>query len=250
MIEINCLNKSFKDSKVLKDVNLEVKKGEVVAIIGPSGTGKSTLLRCINFLEIPDSGKIRIKDIEVEVEKITKKEMYEIRGKTSMVFQTYNLFKNKTALENILEHLLIVKKINKKSAIEKAMDILKTVGLEDKADIYPSKLSGGQQQRVGIGRAMAVEPDVMLFDEPTSALDPELVGEVLDVIKKLAQKDITMIIVTHEMNFAKNVADKVIFMDDGRIVEQGTPEEIFNYPKNPRTMQFLSKVISENSHSN
>ncbi|OOO64281.1 amino acid ABC transporter ATP-binding protein [Clostridium tepidum] len=242
MIKITNLHKSFNGVEVLKGINLDIKKGEVVAVIGPSGTGKSTLLRCMNFLERPEKGIIEIEDLKVDAEKTTKEQIHQLRMNTSMVFQSYNLFRNKTALENIMEPLLVVKKMDKNAAKEKALNILKQVGLEDKKDYYPSKLSGGQQQRVGIGRAMAVDPKIMLFDEPTSALDPELVGEVLDVIKKLAENDTTMIIVTHEMRFAKNAADRVIFMDGGNIVEQGTPEEVFNHPTNERTIKFLNKV--------
>ncbi|MDU1319958.1 MAG: amino acid ABC transporter ATP-binding protein [Clostridium botulinum] len=242
MIKISNLHKSFNGVEVLKGINLDIRKGEVVAVIGPSGTGKSTLLRCMNFLEKPEKGIIEIEDLKVDVEKATKQQIHELRLNTSMVFQSYNLFKNKTALENIMEPLIIVKKMAKDKAKERALSILKQVGLEDKKDYYPSKLSGGQQQRVGIGRAMAVDPKIMLFDEPTSALDPELVGEVLEVIKKLAEQDTTMIIVTHEMRFAKSAADKVIFMDGGNIIEQGTPEEVFNNPKNERTIKFLNRV--------
>lgn len=246
MIKIRNLSKSFGQLKVLRDINLEVKKGQVVAIIGPSGTGKSTLLRCINYLEEPEEGEIEIDGFKVNAKNITRKEIYELRKKTSMVFQTYNLFKNKTALENVMEPLTTVKRIDRKVAEKKALNILDAVGLLDKKDFYPSKLSGGQQQRVGIGRAMAVEPKVMLFDEPTSALDPELVGEVLDVIRSLAENHTTMLIVTHEMDFARNVADKIIFMDDGRIVELGSPEQIFNDAQNIRTAQFLKQVVREN----
>ena len=242
MIKIENLYKNFNNIDVLKGINLNIKKGEVVAIIGPSGTGKSTLLRCINFLEKPDKGILKIDDLKVDVAKATKTEINELRKRTSMVFQSYNLFNNKTAIENITEPLTTVKKINKKEATARAMDILNQVGLIDKKDYYPSKLSGGQQQRIGIARAMAVDPQIMLFDEPTSALDPELVGEVLDVIKKLAEQHTTMIIVTHEMRFAKEAADRIIFMDDGNIVEEGTPDELFNNPKNPRTMKFLNQV--------
>lgn len=242
MIKISNLHKSFNGVEVLKGINLDIRKGEVVAVIGPSGTGKSTLLRCMNFLEKPEKGIIEIEDLKVDVEKATKQQIHELRLNTSMVFQSYNLFKNKTALENIMEPLIIVKKMDKDKAKEMALSILKQVGLEDKKDYYPSKLSGGQQQRVGIGRAMAVDPKIMLFDEPTSALDPELVGEVLEVIKKLAEQDTTMIIVTHEMRFAESAADKVIFMDGGNIIEQGTPEEVFNNTKNERTIKFLNRV--------
>lgn len=242
MIKITNLSKSFGDLRVLKNINLEVEKGEIVAIIGPSGTGKSTLLRCINYLEEPEEGNMEIDGFSVNASNITRKEIYELRKKTSMVFQNYNLFQNKTALENVMEPLTTVQKIDKKIAKEKALDILNTIGLLEKKDFYPSKLSGGQQQRVGIGRAMAVEPKVMLFDEPTSALDPELVGEVLDVIGRLAKKHTTMLIVTHEMSFAKDVADKIIFMDDGKIAEQGSPKQIFNNAQNPRTAQFLNQI--------
>ncbi len=245
MIKIRNLSKSYGKLDVLKNIDLEVKKGEVVAIIGPSGTGKSTLLRCINYLEEPEDGEIRIDDIKVNLKTITKKEIYTLRRKTSMVFQNYNLFRNKTALENVMEPLTTVQMMDKKLAKEKALAILESVGLFDKKDHYPSKLSGGQQQRVGIARAMAVEPQVMLFDEPTSALDPELVGEVLDVIKGLAENNTTMIIVTHEMNFAKNVADRVIFMDGGIIAEEGSTEEIFSKARNQRTTQFLRQVIGD-----
>lgn len=242
MIKIRNLSKSYGKLDVLKGIDLDVKKGEVVAIIGPSGTGKSTLLRCINYLEQPEDGEIRIDGLIVDYRKITKKEIYELRRKSSMVFQNYNLFRNKTALENIMEPLTTVQKVDKKLAKQKAISLLETVGLADKQDHYPSKLSGGQQQRVGIARAMAVNSKVMLFDEPTSSLDPELVGEVLDVIKGLAENDSTMIIVTHEMNFAKNVADRVIFMDGGLILEEGQPEKIFTKAKNPRTTKFLRQV--------
>lgn len=243
MIKITNLNKGFGDLEVLKNIDLQVDEGEVVAIIGPSGTGKSTLLRCINYLEEPEVGNIEIDNLKVDTKNITKKEIHELRKKTSMVFQTYNLFKNKTAIENIMEPLIVVQRMDKKVAEEKALSILNIVGLSDKEDSYPSKLSGGQQQRVGIGRAMAVDPKIMLFDEPTSALDPELVGEVLDVIKRLAENNTTMLVVTHEMNFARNVADRVIFMDDGKIAEEGSPEQIFNNAKNPRTIQFLNQVV-------
>ncbi|RKD22344.1 amino acid ABC transporter ATP-binding protein, PAAT family [Caminicella sporogenes DSM 14501] len=244
MIKIKNLYKSFNGLKVLKGINLEIKKGQVVAIIGPSGTGKSTLLRCINYLERPDKGEIEIDNLKINTETITKKQIHKLRKSTSMVFQNYNLFKNKTAIENIMEPLIVVKKINYLEAKNIALKILNLVGLLDKKDCYPSKLSGGQQQRIAIGRAMAVNPKIMLFDEPTSALDPELVREVLDVIKSLADKHMTMIIVTHEMGFAKEAADKIVFMDDGKIIEQGTPDEIFNNPKNLRTIKFLKQIRS------
>lgn len=242
MLKIKNLHKRFGDLEVLKGVNLEVKKGEVVAVIGPSGTGKSTLLRCVNFLEVAEEGEIEIDKKVIDVKKHCKNDVLDIRRKTSMIFQSYNLFKNKTVFENITLALRVVQNIEKEEADKIAMDILKQIGLVDKKDVYPSKLSGGQQQRVGIGRAMALNPHVMLFDEPTSALDPELVGEVLEVIKSLAEKRITMLIVTHEMAFAREVADKIVFMDGGNILEQGTPEEVFDNTENPRVKQFLRKV--------
>ncbi|SHK10783.1 amino acid ABC transporter ATP-binding protein, PAAT family [Hathewaya proteolytica DSM 3090] len=245
MIKIEKLHKRFNDLEVLKGVDLEVKKGEVVAIIGPSGTGKSTLLRCINYLEKPEKGVITIGNVSVDAEECSKKDIRDLRLQTSMVFQSYNLFKNKTALENIMEPLVTVQKKDKKEAENIALELIERVGLMDKKDQYPSKLSGGQQQRIGIARAMAVNPTLMLFDEPTSALDPELVEEVLEVIRDLAEHHRTMMIVTHEMKFAREAADRVVFMDGGVIVEQGTPEEIFDHPKNPRTIKFLNKVIQK-----
>lgn len=221
---------------------MEVNKGEVIAIIGPSGTGKSTLLRCINYLETPDIGRLKIDDLHVDAKNITKKQINDLRKTTSMVFQNYNLFNNKTALQNIIEPLIIAKKMNFEKAQAIGLDILKQINLLDKKDVYPSKLSGGQKQRIGIGRAMAVDPKIMLFDEPTSALDPELVNEVLDVIKNLANNNTTMIVVTHEMRFAKEAANRVLFMDDGYIVEEGSPDQIFNNPQNKRTIEFLSQV--------
>ncbi len=242
VIELKNLYKSYKHNEVLKGISLTVKKGEVVVIIGPSGSGKSTLLRCLNLLEQPDDGSIRIEDLEIHTKKLYQKEIIKLRQKTAMVFQNYNLFKNKTALQNITTALTVVQKKSEEETNGIAREILKQVGLADKEDFYPAMLSGGQQQRIGIARAMALNPAVLLFDEPTSALDPELVNEVLQVIKDLARQHITMVIVTHEMNFAKEVADRVIFMADGIIVEQGTPEEIFRNPQNERTKKFLRQL--------
>ena len=240
MLKITNLHKEFNGNKVLCGIDLEVHQGEVVAVIGPSGTGKSTLLRCVNLLEMPDKGEISIGGVSVTAPKIDRHQQYALRSMTSMVFQQYNLFNNKTALQNIMEPLMQVKKMPKKQAQESARRILKSVGLSDKENVYPSKLSGGQQQRVGIGRAMATHPQVMLLDEPTSSLDPELVGEVLDVVRKLASRHMTMLLTTHEMDFAKGVADRVIFLSDGKVLEQGTPEQIFDHPRSPRLKTFLS----------
>ncbi|WP_152656906.1 amino acid ABC transporter ATP-binding protein [Oceanobacillus sp. CFH 90083] len=244
MITVKNLKKRFGDNVVLDGINLEVKEGEVLAIIGPSGSGKSTLLRCLNLLEKPDEGELIIGDKQLDVHKMSSKKIYQLRQQTAMVFQHYNLFKNKTALENVTEALIIAKKIKKPEAEKIAMKILNQVGLEDKVHQYPVTLSGGQQQRVGIARALAVNPYAILFDEPTSALDPEWVSEVLQVIKKIAEQNSTMIIVTHEMQFAEEVADRVIFMADGNIVEENTPKEIFHNPQSPRTKQFLRRVGS------
>lgn len=235
MIKLTNLKKSFGDLVVLDGINLDVQKGQVVAIIGPSGSGKSTLLRCLNLLEIPDEGMIEIGDAKLDASKYTRKEAHHLRQQTAMVFQNYNLFKNKTALQNITESLLVTKKMTKQQANEIGMKLLKQVGLEQKADSYPVTLSGGQQQRIGIARALAVDPHAILLDEPTSALDPELVSGVLQVIKSIAIQETTMIIVTHEMAFAREVADHVIFMADGHIIEQGTPTELFDETKNERT---------------
>ncbi|PER33287.1 amino acid ABC transporter ATP-binding protein [Bacillus cereus] len=242
VIEISDLYKSYKSNEVLKGISLTVNKGEVVVIIGPSGSGKSTLLRCLNLLEQPEDGSIRIEDLEIHAKKLYKKEIIQLRQKTAMVFQNYNLFKNKTALQNITKALTVVQKKSEEEAKRIAREILKQVGLADKESFYPTMLSGGQQQRIGIARAMALNPAVLLFDEPTSALDPELVNEVLQVIKDLARQHITMVVVTHEMNFAKDVADRVIFMADGIIIEQGTPKEIFRNPQNERTKKFLRQL--------
>ncbi|SFL42214.1 amino acid ABC transporter ATP-binding protein [Pelosinus propionicus] len=245
MIEFKDIHKAFGENKVLKGINCTIPTGSVTVIVGPSGSGKTTLLRSVNFLERADSGEIILDDFHLDVEKATKADIHKIRQRTAMVFQMYHLFKNKTALENIMEGLTIVRKVPKAAAKEKAIYFLEKVGLGHKANAYPHELSGGQQQRIGIARALALNPDVILFDEPTSALDPELVGEVLEVMKKVAQEvNSTLVVVTHEIAFAREVADHVIFMDGGVIVEQGPPQEILNHPKEERTKQFLSRYIS------
>ncbi len=245
MIQIKNIHKSFGSNHVLKGIDLSIHDGEVVVILGPSGSGKTTLLRCINFLEKADEGEITIGNTHVNAGHATKKQILDICRKTAMVFQSFNLFRNKTALENVAEGPVIVQKVEKQKALEYGKELLVNVGLSDKFDSYPSELSGGQQQRVGIARALALHPEVILFDEPTSALDPELVGEVLGVIKKIAKKGITMIIVTHEMSFAQDVASRVVFMDEGVIVEQGTPIEIFSNAKEERTKQFLKRITPQ-----
>lgn len=242
MVTIEHLYKNFEDTEVLKDINLTIQENEVVAVLGPSGTGKSTLLRCLNYLVKPTKGVIRIGDVSVDAAHHTKKDIIRLRQHSSMVFQNYNLFKNKTAVGNVMEALTVVHKRSKKEAEETAIALLKKVGMLDRKDFYPSKLSGGQQQRISIARAMAVNPNVLLFDEPTSALDPELVGEVLGVIKSLVSEGMTMIIVTHEIGFAREVANRVIFMDQGRIAADGTPEEIIDHPDNERIRQFFSII--------
>lgn len=243
MIEINNIHKSFDKNHVLKGVNLTVNKGETVALLGSSGSGKSTLLRCINLLETPDDGQIRINDFHFSAGKINKKIKLEARRCTAMVFQNFGLFANKTALENVTEALITVKKLDKAKAVEIGRTFLDKVGLLDQADQYPSTLSGGQKQRVAISRALALDPKIILFDEPTSALDPELVGEVLGVIKKAANEKVTMLIVTHEMDFARDVADKVAFMSEGEIVETSTPKEFFTNPQNERSQKFLERYF-------
>ena len=238
MIEIKNLYKSFGDHEVLKGIDQNVDEGEVLCIVGPSGSGKSTMLRCINRLEEPTAGEILI-----DGELVTEENIDAMRTKMGMVFQSFNLFPHKSVLDNLTMGPVNVKKENKKESEVKAMKLLERVGLAEKANEFPRNLSGGQQQRVAIARALAMDPEVMLFDEPTSALDPEMVGEVLDVMKSLAKEGMTMIVVTHEMGFAKEVADKVIFMDGGYIVEQGTPDEVLNDPQMDRTKDFLSKVL-------
>lgn len=240
MIRVQNLKKSFGAVEVLKDVTLQVKKGEVVVLIGASGSGKSTLIRCINFLEIKDGGEIFIegKSIDPKKDDLTK-----VRQKVGMVFQHFNLFPHKTVLENIMEAPLIAKRADKEQTRQEALQLLQKVGLSEKANVYPSSLSGGQKQRVAIARSLAMKPEIMLFDEPTSALDPELVGEVLETMKQLAQDGMTMIIVTHEMGFAKEVADWVAFMNQGKIVEMARPAEMFNNPQEERTREFLNRVL-------
>lgn len=242
MVKCSQVHKSFGDLEVLKGVDLEVKKGEVVAILGPSGSGKTTFLRCINFLERGDAGTISVNGFTVPCKEGTKKEVLELRKKTAMVFQNYNLFKNKTVIQNVMEGLTIVQKVNKQEAYERSKAMLEKVGLGQRLDYYPIQMSGGQQQRAGIARALVLQPDVILFDEPTSALDPELVGEVLETMKEITETGITMIVVTHEISFAHDVASKVVFMDGGVVVEQGTPEQVIDHPQNERTRQFLKKI--------
>jgi ABC-type polar amino acid transport system ATPase subunit len=239
MIKANHIKKTFGSLEVLKGIDLEVKQGEVVVIIGPSGSGKSTFLRCINHLEAIDSGEIII-----DGKKLVsyEKELNKLRQEIGMVFQQFNLFPHRSVIGNIIEAPVTLKKMTKVEAKEKGLNLLQKVGLEEKADEFPNRLSGGQKQRVAIARALAMEPKIMLFDEPTSALDPELVGEVLNVMKQLAKEGMTMIVVTHEMGFAKEVADRVIFMDGGKIIEQGTPNEVFDAPKHERTKEFLGHI--------
>jgi glutamine transport system ATP-binding protein len=240
MIEVRGLKKKFGDLEVLKGIDFNVKKSEVLCLIGPSGSGKSTLLRCLNRLEEASEGSILIDEEDIYH---SKSNVNKLREKLGMVFQSFNLFPHLNVLSNITFAPLELKKMDKKQAEEKARELLRKVGLEDKALVYPDKLSGGQKQRVAIARALAMEPEIMLFDEPTSALDPEMVGEVLQVMKDLAKEGMTMIVVTHEMGFAREVADRVIFMDGGFIVEEAAPEELFTAPQNPRTKDFLSKVL-------
>ncbi|WP_409295057.1 amino acid ABC transporter ATP-binding protein [Peribacillus sp. SCS-26] len=245
MITIDNLYKRFDKLEVLKGVSLSIEKGKTAVIIGPSGSGKTTLLRCLNLLEIPDRGTITLGDRKLEINensRLKQQDIVSFRKKTGMVFQGYNLFPHLTALENVMEGQLIVLKRSREEAKAKALSLLDKVGLHDRADMYPYQLSGGQQQRVGIARAMAMDPEVLLFDEPTSALDPELVGEVLKVMKNLAAEGMTMAVVTHEMKFASEAADHVIFMDNGAVVDAGTPDKVLRNTKNPRTLQFLNKV--------
>lgn len=248
MIQLQNIRKSYGSHEVLKGIDLTVNKGDVVVILGPSGSGKTTLLRCVNFLERPSDGQVTISGFTVDCKQPGKQNVLKLRRKTAMVFQHYNLFKHKTALENVMEGLVVAQKLPKEEAKQKSLDVLEKVGLSDKIHHYPSQLSGGQQQRVGIARALALSPEVILFDEPTSALDPELVGEVLAVIKKIAREGVTMIVVTHEMGFAREVANHIVFMDGGVIVEEGPPDEIFSNPKEERTNQFVRRITPEWSY--
>ncbi len=249
MLEIKNIYKAFQKHQVLKGVSLKVDKGDVTVILGPSGSGKTTLLRCINFLERADKGEILFDDLKVSVTTASAADISRIRKRTAFVFQNYNLFSNKTALENVTEGLMIARKVPKADAIAIAKQALDKVGLTDRYDYYPIKLSGGQQQRVGIARAIAVNPDVILFDEPTSALDPELIGEVLGVMKRLASEGTTMVVVTHEMSFAQDVANHILFMDGGLIAEEGRPKDFFRAPKEERTRQFLRRILPDQDYS-
>lgn len=240
MIKVKNLHKTFGTNQVLKGINTEIKKGEVVVVIGPSGSGKSTFLRCLNLLEEPTSGNIYFKGTDITDK---KNDIYQMREKLGMVFQNFNLFPNLTVIDNITLSPIKVKKMSKEDARKIGEKLLTDVGLPDKVKAYPQSLSGGQMQRIAIARALAMQPEVMLFDEPTSALDPEMVGEVLSVMQRLAQEGMTMVIVTHEMGFAKEVGDRVLFMDQGVIMEEGTPAQIFDAPQNPRTIDFLAKVL-------
>ena len=240
MITVKDLHKTFGKNEVLRGIDVEIKKGEVVVVIGPSGSGKSTFLRCLNLLEVPTSGQIIVDDQDITEKKIN---IDKVREKMGMVFQQFNLFPHKTVCQNICHAPVKVKGLKMPQAKERAIELLKKVGLLEKIDAYPSSLSGGQQQRIAIARALALQPEVMLFDEPTSALDPEMVGEVLAVMKDLAKEGMTMVVVTHEMGFAREVGDRILFIDQGEVLEENSPEEFFKNPKHPRTIDFLSKVL-------
>lgn len=250
MIEARKIRKSFGDILVLDDISLKVEKGDVIAILGPSGSGKTTLLRCLNFLEKADSGELVFDDVVYDMKTINKKDIATIRKKTAFVFQNYNLFLNMTAMQNVMEGLVTARKMDKEKAREKALSALEKVGMLDRKDHYPSQLSGGQQQRVAIARALALDPEIIYFDEPTSALDPELIGEVLQVMKKLANEGMTMLVVTHEMNFARNVSNKVILMENSVIVEENDAKSFFENPKEERTKAFVSSVNERNNLAN
>ncbi|OUZ12969.1 amino acid ABC transporter ATP-binding protein [Bacillus pumilus] len=245
MLTVKGLNKSFGENEILKSIDFTINKGQVVAILGPSGSGKTTMLRCLNALEIPNAGSFTFDDFSIDFFKKNKQaDLLKLRRKSGMVFQDYHLFPHRTVLENVMEGPVQVQRRPKEEVRKEAIQLLQKVGLEDKKDLYPFQLSGGQKQRVGIARALAIQPELMLFDEPTSALDPELVGEVLKVMKDLAKEGWTMAVVTHEIKFAQEVADEVIFIDGGVIVEQGPPEEIFKRPKEERTKQFLNRILN------
>ena len=244
ILEAKGIKKSFGKAEILKGLDLSIDKGDVVAILGRSGSGKTTLLRCLDFLEKADEGKLIFDGVEYDLKTITKKQIRELRLKTGFVFQSYNLFSNMTALENVMEGLVTARKINKKEALETSLSMLEKVGMLEWKDHYPIQLSGGQQQRVAIARALATKPEVIYFDEPTSALDPELTGEVLTVMKRLAEDGMTMIVVTHEVGFARRVANRVVFMEEGRVLEEGDPETIFTSPKEKRTQEFISRITS------
>jgi L-cystine transport system ATP-binding protein len=242
MLKIEGLKKSFHKNQVLKGINLEVNPGEVVGIIGPSGSGKSTLLRCVNLLEKPEAGVFSFGQLNFDMATVTKKEILAVRRHTAMVFQQFNLFKYKTALENVMEGLVVVQQVEKSEAKDRARQCLEKVGLSDRMNYYPSQLSGGQQQRVAIARSMALKPAIILFDEPTSALDPEMIGEVLRVIRAIAKEGHTLIIVSHEMSFIADIASHVIFLEGGYVLEEGSPRDVFTHPKQERTKQFISKI--------
>jgi L-cystine transport system ATP-binding protein len=249
MLQLTNIHKEFNGKPVLKGIDITVGKGDVVVLLGPSGSGKTTLLRCINFLEQADQGELALGDMTLSLNKASSSEKRKVRQKTAFVFQNYNLFNNKTALENVTEGLIIGRGMPKAEAVAIGKKMLDKVGLAERQDYYPRQLSGGQQQRVGIARALAVQPDVILFDEPTASLDPELVGDVLDVMKSMASEGMTMIVATHEMQFAREVAKHVIFMDGGKIVEEGPPEQIFFQPKAERTRNFLGRILKANAVS-
>ncbi|MDD7014368.1 MAG: amino acid ABC transporter ATP-binding protein [Spirochaetales bacterium] len=246
MMEINNLCKSFGTLEVLKNINLTIEKGDVIAVIGPSGSGKTTLLRCMNFLEKSDKGTMTFDGTLYDLNSITKKNIFAIRKKTGFVFQNYNLFRNKTVLQNVTEGLKVAYKMKKTDAEKTGIKLLEKVGMSDKLNSYPHQLSGGQQQRVAIARALSANPEIIYFDEPTSALDPELTGEVLAVMKNLAQEGMTMIVVTHEMNFARNVSTKTVFMENGEIIEMNSSRELFDNPKKQRTKEFINSLTHEN----
>ena len=244
ILEAKGIKKSFGKTEILKGLDLSIDKGDVVAILGRSGSGKTTLLRCLDFLEKADGGTLIFDGVSYDLKTISKKDIRELRKKTGFVFQNYTLFSNMTSLENVMEGLVTARKINKKEALETSLSMLEKVGMLEWKDHYPIQLSGGQQQRVAIARALATKPEVIYFDEPTSALDPELTGEVLTVMKRLAEDGMTMIVVTHEMGFARRVANRVVFMEEGRVLEEGDPETIFTSPKEKRTQEFISRITS------